>query len=528
MPRQVSVRKKEMMLTENIHTLVPKMAVPTIVAQLITTVYNLVDAYFVSTLGTNATAAVGVNSSLERTITLIGSLIGAGACSYIARLLGSKRDEDANRVLSTSLFTALGLGVIFMVIGRLCIHPMVYLLGADENCAVYSMQYATYVLYAAPFMVGSFILNMCLRSEGSAMFSMIGIGFGGVLNCFLDPLFIYGGEYGSGIFGIQGLGLGVAGASMATAISKAISFFILCYPYVRRRSSVIISLRKFKLVWEDVKEVLAIGSTSFFRSAFSVVANVTINRVARGYSTAALAALSVANRVLEFPFAIILGFGQGYQPIAGFNWGAKQTKRVRDSLKFVIKVSIIGAIGIGALLILLASPIVGIFNKQADGEVLRLGVLCIRLQCIMLFSHALNSIINMFYAGIGKAKYALAMSTARQGYVFIPVAIIAPLFLKEAGVASAQAIADVICLFIAIPLTFKAFKMIDAEERTLESETPAADELKEQLPAEEDAPASQPEESIPAEDNIPADQRPEETVPAGTAREGENAVDEVR
>ena len=191
MARQVSAEKKQMMLTEDIRTLVPKMAVPTIVAQLITTVYNLVDAYFVSTLGTNATAAVGVNSSLERTITLIGSLIGAGACSYIARLLGSKRDEDANRVLSTSLFSALGLGILFMLIGRLCIQPMVYLLGADENCAAYSIQYATYVLYAAPFMVGSFILNMCLRSEGSAMFSMIGMGFGGVLNCFLDWAWVW-------------------------------------------------------------------------------------------------------------------------------------------------------------------------------------------------------------------------------------------------------------------------------------------------------------------------------------------------
>lgn len=479
MPKQISAQKKEMMLTGNIRTLVPKMAVPTIVAQLITTVYNLVDTYFVSTLGTNATAAVGVNSSLERTITLIGSLIGAGACSYIARLLGSKRDEDANRVLSTSLFTALGLGVIFMVVGRLGIQPMVYLLGADENCVAYAMQYATYVLYAAPFMVGSFILNMCLRSEGSAMFSMIGIGFGGILNCFLDPLFIYGGSYPGNLFGFQinGLGLGVAGASMATAISKTISFCILCYPYIRHRSSVSISLKKFRLVGEDVREVLAIGSTSFFRSAFAVVANVTINRVARGYSTAALAALSVANRVLEFPFAIILGFGQGYQPIAGFNWGAKQTKRVRDSLKYVIQISIIGAIGIGALLALFAAPIVGIFNKEADAEVLRLGILCIRLQCAMLFSHALNSIINMFYAGIGKAKYALLMSTARQGYVFIPVAIIAPLFLKEIGVASAQAIADVICLFIAIPLAVKAFRMIDEEERRCSDEASTSNEV---------------------------------------------------
>lgn len=169
-----------MMLTENVRTLIPRMAVPTITAQLITTVYNLVDTYFVSTLGTNATAAVGVNSSLERMITIIGSLLGAGACSYIARLLGAKDDEHANKVLSTSFFTGLGLGVIFLIFGKILMGNMVFWLGATEECAEYSMQYANYVLYAAPFMIGSFILNMCLRSEGSATYSMIGIGFGGV------------------------------------------------------------------------------------------------------------------------------------------------------------------------------------------------------------------------------------------------------------------------------------------------------------------------------------------------------------
>ncbi|MGN1367577.1 MAG: MATE family efflux transporter [Aristaeellaceae bacterium] len=454
MARQFSAEKKNAMLNENIRTLIPRMAIPTIVAQLITTIYNLVDTYFVSTLGTNATAAVGVNNSLERTITLIGSLIGAGACSYIARLLGAKREEDANRVLSTSFFTGIGAGLIFMIACRLFMRPLVNLLGATDSCREYAIQYATYVLYAAPFMIGSFILNMCLRSEGSATYSMIGIGFGGVLNCFLDPLFIY-------VFD-----LGVAGASMATAISKTISFLILVWPYVRRRSSVQIAITKFRYVIADIKEVLAIGSTSFFRSALSVVANVTLNRVAGGYSTSALAAISIANRIMDIPFAVILGFGQGYQPIAGFNWGAKQWKRVRESLTFVVKVSLIGSLIFGALLAVFSGPIISVFNTETDAEVLRLGQLSVILQSVFLFSHTLNSNINMFYAGIGKAKYALLMSTARQGYVFIPVVLIAPLFLQETGVACAQAIADIVCMAIAIPLTVKAFRIIAKEEAT--------------------------------------------------------------
>ena len=272
----IKEEKKQMMLNENILTLLPKMAVPTIMAQLITTIYNLVDTFFVSTLGTNATAAVGVNSSLERMITLVGSLIGAGACSYIARLLGAKKDERANQVLSSSFFSGLGLGILFLILGKLIIGDLVYWLGATKECATYSM---------------------------------IGISFGGILNCFLDPLFIYK------------LGMGVAGASMATAISKFISFVILLVPYIRKSSIVELSIRRIKFIIEDVKEVISIGSSSFFRSLLTVAASIAINRVAGTYSTATLAALSVSNRVMEFPFAFILGFGQEYQPVVGFNWG---------------------------------------------------------------------------------------------------------------------------------------------------------------------------------------------------------------
>ena len=436
------------MLTEDIRTLIPRMAIPTIVAQMITTIYNIVDTYFVSTLGTNATAAVGVNSSLQRMITLIGSLIGAGACSYIARLLGARKEEEANRVLSTSFFTGLGLAILFMILGKLNIRPLVYLLGATDECAKFSIDYANYVLYAAPFMIGSFILNMCLRSEGSAMFAMIGIGVGGILNCFLDPLFIYH------------FGLGVAGASMATTISQIVSFCILITPYVHKRSTCEISLRRFRLVSEDVRQVLAIGSTSFFRSGFAVVSVVLLNRIAGTYSTAALAAISVANRVMEFPFAAILGFGQGFQPIAGFNWGAKRMDRVRDSYRFAVHVSVIGGVLVGGVLLAAAPAVVHIFNSEADAEVARLGILGIRSQCLVLWIHAWGSIVNMFYAGIGKAKQALLMSTARQGYCLIPVLFLAPLLMGVNGISCAQAIADLVSLAVIIPLALRVRSLV--------------------------------------------------------------------
>lgn len=440
--------KKQIMLNESILKLLPKMAVPTITAQLITTLYNLVDTYFVSTLGTNATAAVGVNSSLERMITVIGSLIGAGACSYISRLLGAKDEEHANKVLSTSLFTGLGLGVIFMIVGKLLLGDIVYWLGATDDCAQYSIQYGTYVLYAAPFMIGSFILNMCLRSEGSATYSMIGIGFGGVLNCFLDPLFIYKFD------------LGVAGASMATAISKIISFIILCWPYIKKTTIVEVSIRKFSLALSDVKEVLSIGSSSFFRSVLTVIASITINRVAGSYSTASLAALSVANRIMEFPFAFILGFGQGYQPIVGFNWGAKVWKRVKASYTYGCIMAVGGSIVMGAIIFIFAGPLIRIFNSQADAEVMELGLFCVRLQCLGLILHALSSQVNMFFAGIGNAKLALLANFARQGYCFYPVLLIAPRIWGVYGVAATQALADLLSAVVIVPLFFYGLKVI--------------------------------------------------------------------
>ena len=447
MAREATPQKKQLMLERSIPSLIPSMALPPIIAQLITKIYNLVDTYFVSTIGTAATAAVGINGSLEHIITLIGSLIGAGACSYIARLLGEKRNQDADRVLSTAFFSGVGLGVLFAVFGYIFVTPLIRLLNSNAASELYAVQYATYVLLAAPFMIGSFILNMCLRSEGSATYAMIGIAAGGILNCFLDPLFI------------NTFGLGVSGASIATAISKLVSFCVLIIPYVRKKCSVRISLQYIRFVWNDIKEVLGIGSTLFFRSACNIVSAVLINRIAGSFSTAALASVSVANRIMEFPFAIILGFSQGCQPIVGFNWGASQRKRVREILRLGTIVAVVGSAVMAAVLFLTAGPVLHLFNKEEDAEVLRLGLLCIQLQCLSLPFHGFDTVINMFYSGIGRARIAMLMSTARQGYCFLPVVLTIPFLFGAEGVTACQAIADCLTLAVSLPLGIKAFRM---------------------------------------------------------------------
>ena len=431
--------RKQMMLTEPMSRVIPRMAVPTIVAFLINSIYSLTDTYFVSFLGTNATAAVSVNTSLDALIMMAGSLMAIGANSYIARLLGAKDEEKASTVLSTAFYIALVLGLILLVLGMGFMKPMVRLLGATETCEKYAIEYATYVLMAAPFMAGSFVMNQCLRAEGSAVLSMIGMGAGGILNCVLDPIFIFG------------LDMGVAGASIATAISKVVSFAILIYPYLTKRSLLRISARRCRFNRDIVGQIVSVGSSSMFRSGLSVVSGIILNNIAGGISDAALAGIGVANKIMMFPFSIILGFGSGFQPVAGFNWGAKRYDRVMASFRYSAKVAIIGAAVMAALLAVFAEPVIRLFS-ETDPEMQRIGALCIRLQSFALPIHGWVAVVNMFCAGLGYAKGAVILATARQGSCFIPVVFIMAALWGSFGVAAVQAVADVLTLLLAVPI----------------------------------------------------------------------------
>lgn len=317
--------RRGMMLNEPIHRVIPKMAVPTIVAFLINSIYSLADTYFVSSLGTNATAAVSVNASLDQLIMMCGSMLALGANSYIARLMGQGNDKKASQVLSTSFFLAFFIGALLTLFGSVFMRPMVRLLGATPTCEQFSVDYATYVLMAAPFMAASFVMNQCLRSEGSATLSMIGMGLGGILNCVLDPIFIFG------------LDMGVAGASLATAISKIVSFAILIFPYITRRSMLHLSFRNFNFCKDILSNVVSVGSSSMFRSGLAVLAGILLNDLAGNISDSVLAGIGVSTKIMMFPFSIILGFGSGFQPVAGFNWGARRYDRVRESYSFPLR-----------------------------------------------------------------------------------------------------------------------------------------------------------------------------------------------
>ena len=439
--------RRQIMLTQPLPKVIFKMAIPTIVAFLISSIYSLADTYFVSSLGTNATAAVSVNASLDQLIMMCGSMLAVGSNSYIARLLGGGDEKKASKVLSTAFFLAAGLGALLMVFGILFMTPMVRLLGATPTCEQYSIDYATYVLLAAPFMASNFVMNQCLRSEGSATLSMAGMGFGGILNCILDPIFIFG------------LNMGVAGASLATAISKLVSFVILIFPYVTKRSLLRLSIRNFHFCKDIIGEIVSVGSSSMFRSGLAVVAGILLNDLAGNISDSVLAGIGVTTKIMMFPFSIILGFGSGFQPVAGFNWGAKRYDRVMESYKYASRVALIGSVVMAVILAALYDPIIVLF-AGTDPEMRTIGGLAILSQCVALPIHAWVAMVNMLCAGLGNAKGAFLLSTSRQGTCLIPVLYPLAYFFQAYGVASVQAVADVLSLALAIPIAIYMLRRI--------------------------------------------------------------------
>ena len=381
---------------------------------------------------------------------MCGSMLAIGANSYIARLLGQGKEEKASQVLSTAFFLAFFLGGMLTVFGTIFMKPMVRLLGATATCEQYAVDYATYVLLAAPLMASSFVMNQCLRSEGSATLSMIGMGFGGILNCVLDPIFIIG------------MDMGVVGASLATAISKLVSFSILIFPYITKRSILRLSIRCVRFAKDILYEIVAVGSSSMFRSGLAVVSGILLNNLAGDISDGVLAGIGVATKIMMFPFSIILGFGSGFQPVVGFNWGAKRYDRVKESYRFSAWVALIGAALMAAILAIFADEIIMLFSSAEDQstQMKQIGALAIRLQCLSLPIHAWVAVVNMFCTGLGNALGAVLLATARQGSCFIPILFPMAMLWGEYGIASVQAAADVLTLLLAIPILIVTNKKI--------------------------------------------------------------------
>lgn len=431
--------------------LIMTLSVPTIISMLVTSVYNMADTFFVSKLGTSASGAVGVVFSLMAIIQAIGFTFGMGSGSWISRLLGAKEEEKSKEVASTAFYTTLLLGLILAAVGEWKLDALMRLLGASDTILPYARDYAQFILLAAPIMAASFVLNNILRSEGHAKFAMAGITTGGVLNILLDPLLIHG------------FSMGIRGAAVATALSQLVSFLILLSYFVLGKTTTELSFRKIAKKPSTCLKILKNGLPSFSRQGLASIASILLNKQAVLYGDAAVAAMAIVTKLFMLLFSVMIGFGQGFQPVAGFNFGAGKGLRVKKAICFTLFAGTVGMSVAGAFLFFAAPWLMGLFVSD-DPAVVEIGMMALRAQAVSMPLIPLGTVANMTYQSVGKSVGATVMASMRQGIFFIPLIYALPALIDIYGIVIAQAAADALTSVACAPFLIHFYRGIKEED----------------------------------------------------------------
>lgn len=433
--------------------LILSLAAPTILSMLITSIYNLADTFFVGQISTSASGAVGVVSSLMAIIQALGFMLGHGAGSIISRSLGSQNTKAATRFASTSFFTALTFGLILAAVGLTTLPHFMMLLGSTQTILPHACAYARPILIAAPLMMSSLVMNNILRYEGKASFAMIGLVTGGVLNMVLDPVFIFG------------FGLGTAGAGIATALSQSISFCILLSMFLRGKTVSQFQLSAVTRSPAEFGTILMTGLPSFGRQGLNSIGGMLLNIAARSYGDAAVAGMSIVSRIFMFIISVAIGTGQGFQPVAGFNYGARKYRRVEKACVFTICASFCFLSVIIAACWFNAEALIKLFRD--DPEVTAIALPAFRYQCFACFLQPVIVAGNMLFQSIGKSGRATFLACCRQGVFFIPLILTLPRMFGLLGIEICQPIADVLTFVVTVPFLFpflhQLVKMEEAE-----------------------------------------------------------------
>ena len=434
--------------------LVLSLAAPTILSMLITSIYNLADTFFVGQISTSASGAVGVVSSLMAIIQALGFMLGHGAGTIISRSLGSRDTTAATRFASTSFFTALVFGVVLAVAGLGTLPHFMMLLGSTETILPHACAYARPILIAAPLMISSLVMNNILRYEGKASFAMIGLVTGGVLNIALDPLFMF-------VFG-----LGTAGAGIATALSQSISFCILLSMFLRGKTVSQFRLSAVTREARDFGRILLGGAPSFGRQGLNSIGGMLLNLAARSYGDAAVAGMSIVSRIFLFIISVAIGVGQGLQPVASFNYGARKYRRVRQAAIFTIEAAFCMLVVLVGLCWVNGDALVRLFRD--DPAVTAVALPAFHYQCLAMLLQPIIVVANMTFQSVGASGRATFLACCRQGVFFIPLILILPRTHGLFGVEICQPIADVLTFLVSLPFLLAFLqqlgRMDDAEQ----------------------------------------------------------------
>ena len=434
--------------------LILSLAAPTILSMLITSIYNLADTFFVGQISTSASGAVGVVSSLMAIIQALGFMLGHGAGTIISRSLGSRDTTAATRFASTSFFTALVFGVVLAVAGLGTLTHFMMLLGSTETILPHACAYARPILIAAPLMISSLVMNNILRYEGKASFAMIGLVTGGVLNIALDPLFMF-------VFG-----LGTAGAGIATALSQSISFCILLSMFLRGKTVSQFRLSAVTREARDFGRILLGGAPSFGRQGLNSIGGMLLNLAARSHGDAAVAGMSIVSRIFMFIISVAIGVGQGLQPVASFNYGARKYRRVRQAAIFTIEAAFCMLVVLVGLCWVNGDALVRLFRD--DPAVTTVALPAFHYQCLAMLLQPIIVVANMTFQSVGASGRATFLACCRQGVFFIPLILILPRTHGLFGVEICQPIADVLTFLVSLPFLIAFLqqlgRMDDAEQ----------------------------------------------------------------
>ena len=444
MAKQTAQEKFLEMTTAPVERLIARLAVPTIISMLITTIYNMADTFFIGMISTAASGAVGVSFSIMAIIQALGFFFGQGAGASISQALGSQDTKRANELAATGFFSALICGAAVGVLGLVFMEPLVYFLGATETIYPHCTAYLRLILIGAPWMCASFVLNNLLRFEGNAFRAMVGLTAGGVLNMALDPLFIF-------VFD-----MGIAGAALATIVSQAVSFGILLFQ-IKKYSGITLRFRDFRPGVRMYSAITRAGLPSLLRQGIASVGTICLNTAARPFGDAAISAMAIIGRITMFSNSAMLGFGQGFQPVCGFNYGAKRYDRVKKGYFFLIKTSVIGLLIFAAVEFGFAEQFVGIFRD--DPAVIAIGAKALRFQCITLVFNSFIISSNMLLQTTGQVVPASVLGVARQAFLIPCLGLFTGLF-GLTGLQMSQPVADTLTFVIAIPMAVKFLRRL--------------------------------------------------------------------
>ena len=432
--------------------LILALCLPAVISNLVTTAYNLADTYFIGRLGTSQSGAIGIAYSVMTVFQAFGFFFGNGSGNSMSRELGKRNNERAARLLAVGFCGAVLGGLALAILGLSTLPHLVVVLGSTPTISPYAIAYLTPILIAAPMVCGSFALNGLLRYQGLSLYGMIGLVSGALLNFIVAPLLIFVA------------GLGIAGAGIATAVCQTISFIILV-TFAVRRGVVRLDLRNGKPDMLLVREIIGGGMPSLLRQGAGSLATTCVNLAANPFGDAVIAAMAIVMRVMLAINSIIIGLGQGFQPVCGYNYGAGLCRRVKEGYWFCVRLSTIALVIIAVAVAVLAPDIIGLF--RSDPQVIAVGTVALWMQCCTVPLNGFAMMSNMMQQTMGKTVIASFVAVCRLGLFLAPAALILAHCFGVPGVQAAQSVSDIISFIVTVPLQARILRSLGKPRTTV-------------------------------------------------------------